>query len=508
MEQGFNTMAAYRNRVARSIFTIGTVWGLSGIVVCLICMFTNMFATTPRYMFVAFFILCLLDGIIISVMRKLVFKYDDVREKEYNILKYVVSATCIFNYIFLIFIMPSVALWVICIAYVLLASLFQDFKFTIGCSIVYLIIAMIFFATHPMSVLAATTDAEKWVVNALIIIYGFLAVILNSYFSTNVLATTGEDIINESTSKLKAIIENVTKSMEKLKLTTDTLVGISEEENASMEEIASVSESIVVDNNDMIIKSEDSQKNLNTLEEGVDHILEQMTVTRQLSNELVNMSIGNEEALTNILTISSTIDESTKHTLSVTQGLQKRTEEIDSLLKLIEDIADETNLLALNASIEAARAGEDGRGFAVVAEQVKRLSENTASSLKDVNSVIKAFKADTKQVEQLMSNNVAQIDKQSQVTRETVESIRQILNKLKISAEKIDNVGSLTQNQTTYTKEAVVFNKEVVENMKEQVNKVESISQLVQDNRQAIESIVVEAEEVNNIVEQITQILI
>ncbi len=78
-----------------------------------------------------------------------------------------------------------------------------------------------------------------------------------------------------------------------------------------------------------------------------------------------------------------------KHSVEAVEGMSSRAEEISSILALIRGIAEQTNLLALNAAIEAARAGEQGRGFAVVADEVRGLADKTQSAIAETNEVIK-----------------------------------------------------------------------------------------------------------------------
>jgi len=119
------------------------------------------------------------------------------------------------------------------------------------------------------------------------------------------------------------------------------------------------------------------------------------------------------------------------------------------LSRVIEEIADQTNLLALNAAIEAARAGEHGRGFAVVADEVRKLAERTTTATKEISEMINQIQTDTEGAVVSISEGNTEVDKGKEFARKAGEALNKIIEASLKVVDEANQVASASEEQAS-----------------------------------------------------------
>ncbi len=258
--------------------------------------------------------------------------------------------------------------------------------------------------------------------------------------STGNLVSSAEES-SSATLELGATIEEIASQMEKLFATVD-------EVSSSINEMSVASQEVAENVGILSSSTEVTVSSMLEMDASIKEIEENSTQTSKLANEAAEDALRGmqtvEETIKGIESIRQTVDRASEAIMEL--GNQSST--IGKILTVIDDVADQTSLLALNAAIIAAQAGEHGKGFAVVADEIRELAERTAVSTREIGTIITNLQEGTQEAVVAMKAGSEQVHeevKRSQASRVALEKIRSSTLK---ATEQVNGIVRATEEQS------------------------------------------------------------
>ena len=178
--------------------------------------------------------------------------------------------------------------------------------------------------------------------------------------------------------------------------------------------------------------------------------------------------------------------------------LNEHAQDITRIMGVISDIADQTNLLALNAAIEAARAGEAGRGFAVVADEVRKLAEKTMTSTQDVGNAIKAIQESTAKSMTSVDNAVERIGEATELANQSGRALQEIVATVEATGDQVNAIATASEEQSAASEE---INQSIV-----QVNDMSrQTAEAMAEAARAVSDLAAQAQGLTNLIQELKQ---
>ncbi|MBU5637824.1 methyl-accepting chemotaxis protein [Geomonas sp. Red69] len=238
---------------------------------------------------------------------------------------------------------------------------------------------------------------------------------------------------------LRGLVTQTVQISSSIASASTQLQGTSAQIATGAEEVASQTGTVATGSEEMAATSADIARNCVLAAEA----------SRQSSDSANQGAKVVQETITGMEEIAGRV----RRTSKTVEALGHRSEEIGDIVGTIEDIADQTNLLALNAAIEAARAGEQGRGFAVVADEVRALAERTSKATKEIGTMIKAIQGETRDAVRAMDEGVQEAEKGAASSQRSGQALEDILKCISEVSLQVSQIATAAEQQTATTTE-------------------------------------------------------
>ena len=285
--------------------------------------------------------------------------------------------------------------------------------------------------------------------------------------------------VNTTADKINEIISLVAHNASQVTAAATQLHATATQMSTGAEEVAQQAATVATASEEMAATSFEIAQNCSLAAESSRHANDRAETGSSVVQETV--------------TVMNRIADRVRSSAGTVEGLGSRSDQIGEIIGTIEDIADQTNLLALNAAIEAARAGEQGRGFAVVADEVRALAERTTKATKEIAQMIKAIQGETKGAVTSMEEGVREVEKGTGDAAKSGEALRAILDQIGSVTMQVSQIATAAEEQTATTGE-------INNNIQQITEVVQHTARGAEESAQAAEQLARLAEELQHLV--------
>lgn len=312
-------------------------------------------------------------------------------------------------------------------------------------------------------------EQKRYLQNSVETMLGSMTKFADGVMTVELRGERDDDVARLFTGYSEAVM-HIRNALQEVKHSVDTTSAATIQISAAADELARAAHDQSVQANDIAAAIEEMSS---TVQENARNA----SRTSQAANSAGEVALSGGNDVRTLTAKVRDLAESMNHSAAMITKLHSTSEEIGQVISIINEIADQTNLLALNAAIEAARAGEQGRGFAVVADEVRKLAERTTVSTKQVESTIRAMQQETSQAVVLIRKGTSEAQEGIRLGSAAAESIDKIVHRTRDVVDMAAQIATATEEQSSTTEQISANVERMSSSMQEAAHSVEEIAQ-------------------------------
>ncbi|MEC2076695.1 methyl-accepting chemotaxis protein [Metabacillus fastidiosus] len=294
---------------------------------------------------------------------------------------------------------------------------------------------------------------------------------------------------NQMTGNLKEMIKQVSNTSMQVAATSEQLSASSEETSKSVEQVADSIQEIAAGADTQVAKTAEANEVVSAISSNIAYIVKNAECASKTSYQTSEMAENGNEVITKTIAHMNMIQNKTASTANMMNTLGDKSKEIDKIVSMITAVAEQTNLLALNAAIEAARAGEHGKGFAVVADEVRKLAEQSRDAANQIGSLIQDIQQNINQSVTAMNEGRISVDEGIQLVNDAGDSFEGIVEAVQKVTGQIEEVSTAVHDMSQGTESMVTTINETAKVAEDSALFTQNIAAVAEEQNASMEEI-------------------
>ncbi|WP_158638576.1 methyl-accepting chemotaxis protein [Metabacillus litoralis] len=312
---------------------------------------------------------------------------------------------------------------------------------------------------------------------------------------------------NEMTSSLREVISSVTGHSQHVASTSEELTASAEQTSKATEQITESIQEVASGTDTQLQQALEANKAVEEISKGMTQAANSIVVVADLSSSASEQAINGSTVVEVTIEQMNDVQTKVQSATQVVNSLGEKSTKIAGIVSLINSVAEQTNLLALNAAIEAARAGEHGRGFAVVADEVRKLAEESSHATNEIRAILGEIKLEADKAVESMDEGSTAVELGIVKVKETGETFKGIVKVIEEVAAQSQEVSAIVEEVTASSQSMVKMVEEVASISQQTAGNTQNVAASAEEQNASMEEIAASSESLSQLAIELQEIV-